>query len=194
LRRLQHAIQQVEQEKGQLEQEKSDLGIKLKAQETRAVGIQTNLAGYERKSRTLALELAKARSQNNDLEVRLKLAEGRQLQTENALQKTRDELAARQQETQQQQKAALVKKMTLGNSLEQAQKQIAASLDKNKNLYQFGRELIARFEKQGVGGILQAEPFTQIKRVELENIFQDTRDRLDENRWDARTLGAGNIP
>jgi hypothetical protein len=53
---------------------------------------------------------------------------------------------------------------------------------KNERLYQFGRELINHVEKpEGFTSILRAEPFTQIGRVELENIFQDTRDKLDQN-------------
>ena len=56
-------------------------------------------------------------------------------------------------------------------------------LGKNERLYQLGRELINHVESpEGFLKALRAEPFTQIKRVELENIFQDYRDELDLNR------------
>jgi hypothetical protein len=42
------------------------------------------------------------------------------------------------------------------------------------------RQLLERYEKKGcMSSLLEQEPFTQIKRVELENLVEDYRDRLD---------------
>ena len=59
---------------------------------------------------------------------------------------------------------------------------LAICLGKNERLYQFGRDLISQVERPGdFSGILRAEPFTQINRVQLENIVQDARDNFDDN-------------
>ena len=79
-------------------------------------------------------------------------------------------------ETQRHLKTVASEKTALDDTL-------ASCSGKNEQLYQFGRELINHVERpEGFTSILRAEPFTQIKRVELENIFQDYRDNLDQSR------------
>lgn len=51
---------------------------------------------------------------------------------------------------------------------------------KNAELVEVNRELLDRYRKKGVfDALLQREPITGLKRVELENIVQDYQDRLD---------------
>jgi len=50
---------------------------------------------------------------------------------------------------------------------------------KNVGLFQVGSEVLDRFEKVDLGDVLATrEPFIGIKRVELENLVQDYRDKL----------------
>jgi hypothetical protein len=43
--------------------------------------------------------------------------------------------------------------------------------DRNARLYSIGEELIDRYQKKGVmGSLLEKEPFTQIRKAELENL------------------------
>lgn len=171
-RRTQQAIKQAQAKTAELEQANADLGDKLKEQEQRVNEAQQNLDGFSRKNKRLAEDYAKEQAKAVDLEARLKEAESnlRQTQTELA------EVSALQLEAQRQLKTTALEKTALDDTL-------AICSGKNEQLYQFGRELINHVERpEGFTSILRAEPFTQIKRVELENIFQDYRDNLDQNR------------
>lgn len=55
--------------------------------------------------------------------------------------------------------------------------------DANSRLYEIGEELIKRYEGKGVvSKLIEKEPFTQIKRVELEKTAQEYRDRISQQK------------
>src|SRR6185437_1613371 len=50
----------------------------------------------------------------------------------------------------------------------------------NNELYRIGRELTDWYTSKGaMNAILEAEPFTRIKRVEMENLLENYRDKLE---------------
>ena len=54
---------------------------------------------------------------------------------------------------------------------------------KNLELWRLGNEILRRYEKFGLGDALAArEPFTGISRVKLENLVQDYKDKIDDQR------------
>jgi chromosome segregation ATPase len=54
---------------------------------------------------------------------------------------------------------------------------------KNRELYKLSNEILARYEKFGLGDALAArEPFTGIMRVKLENLVQDYSDKIADQR------------
>jgi len=54
---------------------------------------------------------------------------------------------------------------------------------KNFALYQVATEILNRYEKFGLGDAIAArEPFVGLTRVKLENLVQDYRDKLDDQR------------
>ncbi len=56
----------------------------------------------------------------------------------------------------------------------------------NKQLYTINRQLLGKYEGKGVWGALsQAEPFTGLKQVEIENLVDDYQYRLDDLRVEA---------
>jgi chromosome segregation ATPase len=61
----------------------------------------------------------------------------------------------------------------------QQEKRIAACESANTRLHEAGLQCLARFEKEVLPGV---EPYTQLKRVELENVLEQYRDRFDEQR------------
>jgi predicted RNase H-like nuclease (RuvC/YqgF family) len=170
-RRAQQAIKQAESKNAELEQANTELAVKLKEKEQYAAEISNSLEGSGRKNRRLADDVARGQSRVAELEARLK-------DTESSLLKARAELAeasASQHATQLQLTSVTSEKTTLDDTL-------AICLGKNERLYQFGRDLISQVERPGdFSGILRAEPFTQINRVQLENIVQDARDNFDDN-------------
>jgi hypothetical protein len=67
-----------------------------------------------------------------------------------------------------------------------SRKEIAAAQAKNARLYQVGKEIIEWLSSKGVATALWArEPFLGLKRVELENVAEGYRDRLQEQRLEA---------
>lgn len=66
---------------------------------------------------------------------------------------------------------------------------IQACEDKNMELARIGGELLQRYRDKGLMDALkQAEPFTQIERVRMENLWQEYRDKLDSQKMDKPVL------
>ena len=54
---------------------------------------------------------------------------------------------------------------------------------KNLALYNLGNEILTRYEKYGLGEALAAkEPFTGVTRVKLQELVQDYRDKISDQR------------
>jgi chromosome segregation ATPase len=170
-RRAQQAIKQAQARNAELEQANTELAGKLREKEQSAGEAMSGLEKSARKNRQLVEDLARAQSRTADLETRLK-------ETERNLEQARTESEAKsafQRETELQLKAQSSEATRLGETL-------AICAGKNEQLYQLGRELINHVEKpEGLTRLWRTEPFTQIGRVELEKLFQNARDDLDQN-------------
>ncbi len=61
----------------------------------------------------------------------------------------------------------------------------------NVKMLQINRELLVDYEKKGfLDAMLQREPLTQLKRVEIENIVQEYQDRIDRSEFRKKTAEA----
>lgn len=59
----------------------------------------------------------------------------------------------------------------------------AQCAERNQRLYQYGVEILGHYESKGVlSGLAQSEPFTQIKRVRVENLVEDYREKLNDEK------------
>jgi chromosome segregation ATPase len=55
--------------------------------------------------------------------------------------------------------------------------------ENNVRLYTIGDELIEKYKKKSLmGTLIEKEPFTQIKKVELENLAQEYKVKMDQQR------------
>ena len=55
--------------------------------------------------------------------------------------------------------------------------------DNNVRLYHIGDELITKYKDKGMmGTLLQKEPFTQVKKVQLEKLVEDYKERIDREK------------
>jgi chromosome segregation ATPase len=83
------------------------------------------------------------------------------------------ETAARLQQTETE------KRELEGIRTEQAQ-QIEACTDKNAKLFKANMELLGHYEKKGwLDALMQKEPLTGLKQVEIENLAEEYRDRIE---------------
>jgi chromosome segregation ATPase len=71
---------------------------------------------------------------------------------------------------------------TLDASLKQESFQRKRCVEHNARFAQLAEELVKQYENKGILGTLgQIEPFTQLKKVELEKMCQEYRDKIDDN-------------
>ena len=185
-RRLRQMMQQVQAEKAQLqsqfEQEKARLQADTQAEQAKSAELKNSISHATRKQALLSAELETLRQDKARLQAEAQVSQTQlQSQIQDLQQRlTMAEEALRHGESERaQMQATIVRK----------QQQLNASREKNSKLYDFGLQLIKVYEQPSLyQKVMRNEPFTQLKRVELENILQDYKDKIDDAR-----LGAGDI-
>lgn len=187
LRRAQQQVQQLRQEKTALEQK---------------------LTGFEQEKSLLAQDREKLASEVNSAQSRARSESAKRRQLQLALDKmTREkqalqtrttelgqrlaELTATQTSTKSELAQSQVQKKQTESMLQTRERQVASCEDKNIKLYQYGRDLITQCrDRSATDAVLRLEPFTGIKRVQIENLLEEYRDKLDAQK----TLPAGSAP
>ncbi len=155
----------------------------------------------EKKSMSEALNQAKSAQLQGQSRRNLQLqAESQKLTQEKAalsaqlqqLQSQLAEQAQRLEATEQQLKSAKAdldvndqQRKKLVANVSTAHQRLASCEEKNSRLYAYGNDLVGLYaDASTYQKIMRAEPFFQLKRVELENILQDKRTQLIENKVD----------
>lgn len=174
LRRMQMQIRQAENEKAAVEQEKAALGQELEALKKKSGEIESSVA-HANRSRAAAEKQVEALKQDKSvLTGKVEQLEKQLGESQQNLRETRQNL---QQETSHKQR--------LEQTLGVRGKELASCETKNKMLYQYQVEMINRAQSRGTfDALLEHEPFTQLKRVEIENILEEYRDKIDKERVD----------
>jgi chromosome segregation ATPase len=93
------------------------------------------------------------------------------------------ELIAKFRETAQALRDVEVDRAAARQSLTAREGELKACVDRNAALYTLNTELVTRLESEGGWSrIARAEPFTRLKRIELENLADDYRTRAEDQR------------
>ena len=178
LRRLQQQAQQLEQARAQAEQDKAAALADKDAAER-------ELEKFDATKR----QLAGARAARSRMEARLK-----------AVQTDKYALAARLADIEKQLADSMALQQATAHRLaqtESARKQTEGELSgtvrdlqscrtHNDSLYTLGREMMQKYrDKSCKDALAQAEPFTGLKKVEVENLLETWRDRLDREKLSA---------
>lgn len=107
-------------------------------------------------------------------------------QTEEQLEKSRaqmQELVTKFRETVQTLRDVEGDRATIKSQLATRERDYKVCVDRNAGLYQLGDEVLDRMEDRGFWSQLtEREPFTRLKRTQLENLIDDYRYRVDELR------------
>jgi len=179
LRRVQLQLQQMQGQVSTLEQEKTQLSQDLDKAASEAKKATGRAA---RLSRDLKAERSKRENLEKTLEQANKdLASHRErlAQTEQQLAETRSTLA----KTSQTLSITEGDKRRLEGIKASQEREIASCESKNLKLYQTGRDLMTRFEQKTCNEVMaQKEPLFGLKRVEIENLLEEYRDKLDEQK------------
>ena len=99
------------------------------------------------------------------------------------LEKSLADMTAREANTERMLAQTAAEKKRAEQTIVRRDQTIASCEDKNAKLYGYGRELMTKYEEKSCKDALsQAEPFTGLKKVEIENLLEAYRDKLDDER------------
>lgn len=172
MRRVQQQLVQAQGQIAALEQEKArlteDLGKSQavsKAAEAQAASLQRETKAGKQQQSSQAKELALVKAESSSIAQQL-------ADTRKSLDEVTREL-----------KLATADKTNLEALKSRNEREISACESKNLALYEVGRSLMERFERKSCGEILaQGDPFIGIKKVETENLLEEYRDKLDDQK------------
>jgi len=182
-RRAQQMVQQIQQEKAQL-QSQLDQAMQAKAV------LDADMAKAQEENASLKNKLGAANRKIDGLEISLKEMTAERLAFEAKLLKTQTELEAtktalneldvKYQANLYDLKVNEQQRANLTATTIQKTKVIDACLAKNAKLYDYGLELVKLYENPSLyKQVVLTEKFSQLKRVELENILQNYNDKID---------------
>lgn len=163
-RRLEQQLRAAKQEKDQLTQEKTGLEGQLKEAQTKAAEAHRRTQSASARNAELTKELEAARAS---------IA---------AVTADKDALAAKLAETERKLGELRLDKQRVELTLAGEQKTHGECRARNAKMYALGNELIDRYEhKTCSDAMLQSEPFTGIKRAQIEKMIELDREQLDKN-------------
>ncbi len=165
LRRTQDALRQAQSDNAMLTQAKTDLEAKLK-EATRQLDATRGGLNAARGS------LHSIQTQQTDLQAKYEDVNGRLVTTTDRLNATSKSLSARDAELAQ----------ALQHLTESKQANATCEL-KNGQLYTYGQEILDRYQRKGVWAALsQKEPVFGLKQVEIENVVQEYRLKMADQK------------
>ncbi len=151
-------VEKMKKEKDQLASESR--GLKAKAEKLTTV--EARLASAEKKNSSLEARITSLESKNSQMDADRAALDKKQRQTFQTLQDREKELR-------------------------QVNQKYDRCAENNARLYTTACDMIAKYEARGLfTRIAEKEPFTQVKRVELEKLVQDYRDKIEQSKLRAK--------
>lgn len=170
--RVMQQLQQVTSERANLEKENARLKEEIEQLKKDNAKIQAARGALE--GRTKALETAAMRGDNTGKAAQEQLERSRaQMQ----------ELVTKFRETAQALRDVETERAAAKSQLGERERDLKVCVDRNASLYNLNTEVLDSFENRGVwSSLTQREPFTKLKRIELENLIDGYKYRADELR------------
>jgi len=162
---LQQQLRAAQQEKNRLSQEKSDAENRLKEVEAKASDAEHRADAAGARGARLNKELEATRGE---------------LATTRA---DKDALAAKLADAEHKLAELRLDRQRLELALSGEKKAHGDCRGRNARMYELGNELLDRYEQKGCfTSALQAEPFTGLKRAQIEKMIEADRERLDKDQ------------
>jgi chromosome segregation ATPase len=172
LRRAQQQVQQALQEKTALEEKVHGIEQEKEKLAGQIDGAQAHAKAESAKNQRLQLSIDTITQEKQTL-----LAQKVELDQRLA------ELTAKHAGAERELAQSQATNKQLQSTLSKREQQVASCEDKNVKLYQYGRDLIGQCrDHSATDAVLRLEPFTGIKRVEIENLLEEYRDKLDTQK------------
>jgi chromosome segregation ATPase len=187
LRRMQQQVQQTEQARAQAEQEK----IAALADKAAAESELKKLDAAERKLSTEQAARGRAESGLKSAQSELDTLKMRLAETEKKL---ADSVALQRATADKLAQSESVRKQT-EQQLAGKREDLKLCQAHNGSLYTLGREMMQKYQdKSCQDALAQAEPFTGLKKIEVENLMETWRDQLDRDKLAKDNLNAAGQP
>lgn len=169
-RRVQAQLRKISDEKTMLEQDKATLSQELDALKKKSGELESSASRANKRKAVLEKEADGLRQDKAKLSEEREQLKKELAESQLALRDTRQNL---QQETSQKQR--------LEQNLSAQGKELEVCETKNQKLYQYQVELINRAQNRGsLSALLDSEPLLGLKRVEIENVLEEYRDKVDK--------------
>jgi len=184
-RKLQQQLRASEQEKVQLAQQKAEVETQLKdSQEKAADGLRRADAATSRNVR-LSKELEAVKAEKDALTAASKAEQealaAKLAETERKLAELRLAYSTEKQQLQ----AAFARQRTA----------LAGCWERNDRMYKLGNELLESYEQKSCfSSMLQAEPFTGLRRAQIEKMVEEDREKFDKDQLPAVPGAAAAAP
>lgn len=181
LARAQSLLKQVGAQKQQLEVElakvQADTAIKLHKSDQQIAGLKQDLQDKTATLEEAQKSLNDSTRRNTTLDRELSRTKTRLQQTEDKLR----EVIGRYHELARNLQKTSAEKADVEHQLAKETHRREDAEAKNQKLYQLNAELLKKFDDKGVmDALLQHEPFTGIKEVQIENLRQDYGYKADK--------------
>jgi predicted nucleic acid-binding Zn-ribbon protein len=165
-------LQQVTAERANLEKENAKLKEEVDQLKKDNAKLQAARGALE--GRAKALEAVATRGDGAGKAAQEQLERGRvQMQ----------ELITRFRETTQTLRDVEIERTAAKTRLGERERELKVCVDRNAGLYNLNTEVLNSFENRGVwSSLTEREPFTKLKRIELENLIDGYKYRADELR------------
>jgi hypothetical protein len=168
-RRMQIMQQQFSSEKAALEKDKSELSLKVEELAREAESAKQGAAQVERVRSSQARDLAALKSEMGALQEKLRLSEKAHA----------DLLAQQKTEGDKNQKQVAL----LQAAVAERGQLLGSCETKNSKLYELNREILAKYRDKGLlDSLAQSDALTGIRSVQVDNLLEDYRDKLDAER------------
>ncbi len=192
LRRLQLQQKEFNDQKAVLEQARvkaekdlADKDKELKRLQARLKKLEAGNKDTEADLKLAAESLQLAKAESEALGVKLALERERADKSGDELRRSREALA----QTEAERKILDARTGEQREIVGRQARLIQSCEEKNMELVRIGGDLLQRYRDKGfVDALKQNEPFTQIERVRMENLWQEYRDKLDAQKLDKPVL------
>lgn len=182
LRRLQQQVQQIEQARAQAEQEKAAAVADKDSSEHELNKLRS---GDSAAKRQLAGERAARSRTEAELKTMQSELEGMKLRMADTEKKLADSMALQRTTAEKLAQTESAKKQT-ESQLAGNRQDLKICQTHNGRFYSIGREMMQKYrDKSCQDALAQAEPFSGLKKVEVENLLETWRDRLDREKLGA---------
>ena len=165
IRRMQQVQRKLEQEKAAVVSELEEEKKKTESEALRATELKRDLNAL--------------RSARDSVKAKLAESEAKLLETVAEVRRIQEQLRLAETEGKRLQTALAGEKQLLVGE----KQQLAVCVERDKELRKVSVEVLELYEKKTCSdSVFQREPFTGLKRVEIENTVEDLRDKLDSQR------------